>query len=182
MTKQLAFVFRQENCVGCEACTVACQAKNKLDEKRMYRQISCHDRLSQQGRSVQVFLSQSCHHCENPYCVKACAYGVYSKRADGIVVQNLENCVGCGQCVRDCPHGALAMEDINGRNRATKCDMCAELIDAGEKPACVRGCPVQVLDVMPLEEAVQLPGAQLYGHGYSDFGNKPNTVIIRKRS
>ncbi|SHI03359.1 4Fe-4S dicluster domain-containing protein [Ferrimonas marina] len=182
MTQRLAFVFRQENCVGCDACTVACQANRGLAEDRLYRQVEAIEYLNANGRQVQAFLSQSCHHCEIPACLQACGYGVYSRREDGIVRQHLQNCVGCGHCVSACPYGAIKMEQKDGRQLATKCDMCAGRIAEGEKPHCVSGCPVQVLDVMPLEEAVRLPGAQLHGHGYYDKGTQPNTVIIKHRS
>ena len=34
----------------------------------------------------------------------------------------------------------------------TKCDMCYDLVDKGERPACVESCPYRAMDFGPLDE------------------------------
>ncbi|MBQ4888960.1 MULTISPECIES: 4Fe-4S dicluster domain-containing protein [unclassified Shewanella] len=179
MSEQKCFVFRQENCVGCEACTVACQAGNDVNEFVTLRDISQGEKINSEGREVSVFLSQSCHHCESPVCVEKCPQGAMIQRDDGIVYIDESTCIGCGVCHYACPYDAPKIDPSRGV--LTKCDMCKDRLDVGEKPFCVTGCPVQVLDVMDLSEALALPGASMSGDGHQDLGTAPSTVFIKLR-
>ena len=40
---QYGFVFRQENCVGCQACSVACQIHNELPENVRFRKVDRYE-------------------------------------------------------------------------------------------------------------------------------------------
>ncbi|MEZ9369158.1 4Fe-4S dicluster domain-containing protein [Shewanella sp. 10N.286.51.B2] len=180
MTEQKVFVFRQENCVGCEACTVACQAGRQANEFVTLRDTSQGEKTNHLGKQVAVFLSQSCHHCEEPICVEKCPVGAMVKRDDGIVHIDETLCVGCGACRMVCPYDAPKLDAKRGI--LSKCDMCKDRLDVGDKPFCVTGCPVQVLDVMDQSEALSLPGASLNGDGHEDLGTGPTTVFIKLRS
>lgn len=177
---QKVFVFRQENCMGCEACTVSCQVGKSSDEFVALRDVRQGEKTNVQGQSVAVFLTESCHHCESPICVEKCPTGAMIQRTDGIVFIDEATCIGCGVCRMYCPHDAPKIDTKRGI--FTKCDMCKSRLDAGEKPFCVTGCPVQVLDVMDKSEALSLPGASLNGDGHQDFGTGPNTVFIKRRN
>jgi molybdopterin-containing oxidoreductase family iron-sulfur binding subunit len=86
------------------------------------------------------FLPLNCQHCENPSCVAACPKGVFAKRGDGIVaVGDTELCASCEgkPCVAACPYGAIDLDPVDGK--IGKCDLCADLIDKGELPACASG-------------------------------------------
>lgn len=54
-----------------------------------------------------------------------------------------EVCIGCGTCVQSCPYGAPKVNTET--KKAVRCDGCADLIAAGEKPACVMACPARAL-------------------------------------
>nr|MBO2486273.1 hypothetical protein [Bacillota bacterium] len=49
-----------------------------------------------------------------------------------------------------CPYGAPQLNPTTGVMQ--KCDMCKDLQDAGEPPACVGNCPMRCLDYGELEE------------------------------
>ncbi len=70
--------------------------------------------------------------------MKACPTGASHKRADGIVLIERAQCIGCKSCQQACPYGVHFF--AAGIQKMEKCNMCADLVDAGEKPACVKTC------------------------------------------
>jgi len=141
-------------CIGCDNCEAACAATHhgysRLDRKG--------------GRSfASIQIPISCRHCENPLCMLDCPPDALTRQPNGEVVIR-DSCIGCGNCVRNCPYGVIQMvsaehdEDddggfsllrllglkrqhahkAGGAKKAGKCDMCAHL-NGG--PACVRSCP-----------------------------------------
>jgi Fe-S-cluster-containing dehydrogenase component len=40
---QKGFIFRQENCVGCGGCTIACQIHNELPEDVRFRKVDLYE-------------------------------------------------------------------------------------------------------------------------------------------
>lgn len=82
LNKKVGFVFRQENCVGCGACTVACQIHNELPENHRFRKVDRYEVKRDDG-AIDVWLSHSCMHCENPACLMVCPAKAYHVRDDG---------------------------------------------------------------------------------------------------
>jgi anaerobic dimethyl sulfoxide reductase subunit B (iron-sulfur subunit) len=60
-----------------------------------------------------------------------------------------ERCDGCGSCVARCPYGAISLLQ-NGK--AGKCDLCVDLLAAGEMPACAGACVTRALKLRSLGE------------------------------
>jgi anaerobic dimethyl sulfoxide reductase subunit B (iron-sulfur subunit) len=89
-------------------------------------------------------------HCAKPICMDVCPTSAISKRDDGIVLINADMCIGCRYCSWACPYGAPQFNEE--QNVMTKCDMCFDLVDKGERPACVESCPYRALDFGPLDE------------------------------
>ncbi len=176
---QLGFVFRQENCIGCQACTVACQIHNELPEDVRFRKVDRYEVPHEDG-SKDIWLSHSCMHCGNPGCLMVCPSQAYTVRDDGLVVLDRDKCTGCGLCINACPYDAVVMLKSDGK--AAKCNMCIELIDQGQKPACVDGCPVECLDVDRIHAVLQQKSsASKQGVGYGNCITKPNMLIIKER-
>ncbi|MEW6244487.1 MAG: 4Fe-4S dicluster domain-containing protein [Bacillota bacterium] len=69
---------------------------------------------------------------------------LYKKEDNGLVLLESEKCCGCRPCLEACPYGAL--QHHREKEKAGKCDSCTELLEQGEKPACVSACPLRVLD------------------------------------
>lgn len=132
-------------CIGCDNCEAACAATH-----------GGYARLDRKGgksfASIQIPIS--CRHCENPLCMIDCPPDALMRRPDGEVIIR-DSCIGCGNCVRNCPYGVIKMvyagnegfsllsmlglkKKEKGPAKAGKCDMCGHL-DGG--PACVRSCP-----------------------------------------
>ena len=132
-------------CIGCDNCEKACAATH-----------GGYSRLDRKGgksfASIQVPVS--CRHCENPLCMLDCPPDALVRRPDGEVLIK-DTCIGCGNCVSNCPYGViqlihehqsplkrflglLGMSVDEGPAKAAKCDLC-ESLKGG--PACVRSCP-----------------------------------------
>ena len=157
MNKQLAFYFDSSACSGCKACQAACKDKNSLPVGVLWRHVYevCGGGWTRIGDAwtSDVFaynISLSCNHCARPICVEVCPARAITKRADGIVLIDQDKCVGCQYCSWACPYGAPQYDAQRGR--MTKCDFCADNIDAGRPPACVAACPLRALNFGPMDD------------------------------
>ncbi len=158
MAKQYAFYVNLEACSGCKACQVACKDKNDLPEGLRWRRVMEYESgqwVPQDGdfipSNVSVsFISTACMHCEDPICMKVCPTEAIYKRDDGIVLIDQTRCVGCRYCSWACPYGAPQWNPTSGV--MTKCTMCSDLVDQGQRPACVEACPLRALDFGTLDE------------------------------
>ncbi len=144
-------------CTRCDNCEKACA--------------DTHDgtsRLERKSGPVydQIRVPSSCRHCEHPHCMKDCPPDAIRRSVEGEVFIN-DTCIGCGNCVTNCPYGVIQMATIDYERKRTgvwqwllglgpepgtrtgttkqtatklavKCDMCKDLADG---PACVRSCP-----------------------------------------
>lgn len=94
--------------------------------------------------NVYVYsLSTACMHCENPACVNVCPSGAMTKRADGVVLVNQDQCVGCRYCQWACPYGAPQFNEAKGV--MSKCTFCEDLLAQGQNPACVDACVMRAI-------------------------------------
>jgi len=151
MTHQYAFYFDSSACSGCKACQVACKDKNGLETGILWRrvyEVSGGDWIKVGNAwesSVFAYnLSIACNHCERPICMEVCPAGAIYKRADGIVLIETSQCLGCGYCSWACPYDAPQYDEKKGF--MTKCNFCADNIDAGLLPACVAAGALRALD------------------------------------
>jgi len=145
-------------CIGCDNCEKACA--------------ETHDGTSRLDREAgptfaRLHVPTSCRHCEDPHCMTDCPPDAIRRAPNGEVFIR-DNCIGCGNCEKNCPYGVIQMaaaaapkpgllpwllfgagpgpgENPAARDRkdagpkkAVKCDMCKDLAGG---PACVRACP-----------------------------------------
>ncbi len=158
MAKQYAFSVNIGKCTGCKACQIACKDKNNLPEGIRWRRVFQYEGgewINQNGQMIpsNVYaysVSAACMHCQNPVCTQVCPAAAMTKRDDGIVLIDQDKCIGCRYCSWACPYGAPQFNEDLGV--MTKCNMCADLVDMGERPACVEACPYRALDFGPIED------------------------------
>ena len=158
MSEQLGFYVNLAKCTGCKACQIACKDKNDLPIGVVWRRVAEYTggEWIQDGNFYvpnnvfTYFVSVACMHCDKTLCMEVCPAAAIDKRDDGLVLIDQDKCIGCGYCEWACPYGAPQFDE--GRGVMTKCAGCADLVDAGEKPACVAGCTYRALDFGPIAE------------------------------
>jgi len=133
-----AMVIDLQKCVGCQACTVACNSE--WDVPAGYART--HVRFAgPEGTFPKLVASTyiaQCNHCDRPSCVQACPTGATYQAEDGIVKVNRDLCIGCAFCVEACPYDARYLNPAT--KKIDKCDFCSSRIEKGLEPACVATC------------------------------------------
>ena len=137
-TKQHAFHFTADNCIGCHACEAACSEKNDMPPHLSFRSVG-YVEGGTYPNYTRMNISMACNHCDDPVCLKGCPTRAYTKHAEyGAVIQDPEICFGCGYCTWVCPYNAPQLDPVKGR--VEKCNMCVDRLEVGLKPACVSAC------------------------------------------
>ena len=149
-------------CIGCRACQVACKMwNNRKAEKtdffggpgyqnpadlspETWNLITYHE-LEVNGRFDWIFGKKQCMHCVDPACASACPVGALEKLETGPVVYHKSRCLGCRYCMLACPFEIPRFEYDRANAYITKCTMCADRVEAGMDPACVKACPTGAL-------------------------------------
>ena len=141
-------IIDEHKCIRCGNCVNACEGVHADGQAR----------LSLTGiKFYNLLAPNSCWQCENPLCMLDCPPDAIQRDPRGEVYIK-SNCIGCGNCERNCPYGNIFMvhkapprnlftwvaslfrkaKDEVEQTVAVKCDLCRE-ISGG--PACVRSCP-----------------------------------------
>ena len=168
-TPRWGMVVDINSCVGCQTCTIACKHANDTLPGVQWRRVI--DVETGDFPDVErLFLVTGCQHCAEPPCVPVCPTGATTQRADGLVVQNYDICIGCAYCAVSCPYQARtivhdqlwyygrettqerSVEHTDRLGVAQKCSFCKDRVDAGlargltpgvdpeASPACAAAC------------------------------------------
>lgn len=96
-------------------------------------------------------VSLACNHCAVPACLGVCPQGAISKDVStGIVTIDEDKCIATGTCVAACPYNVPLIDP--DKNKAVKCNFCAERIAEGKAPICVEACPLRALDYGDIDD------------------------------
>ncbi len=145
--RQLAHLFDATQCVGCQACIVACAQTNYPEmmerENTAWNYLASNIRkitMETARRPVQLLIQ--CQQCDNAPCIKTCPFGAnYRDPETGLVRIDERKCVGCNYCIASCPYDIRWSHPDNGLPMKCMGDACLELVRQGRQPACVSACP-----------------------------------------
>lgn len=157
-------VIDLKRCVGCHTCAIACKMANNLPKDILWNRIltignkGVDTAIGSYPNNKMSFLPVNCQHCSDPACVKVCPTGATYQREDGIVMQDVDKCIGCRLCMNACPYEGVrqfndkepeyyidipvgdASAQKHKAKTVSKCIFCAPRLAEGKQPACIELC------------------------------------------
>jgi formate dehydrogenase iron-sulfur subunit len=140
---QRALLIDITRCIGCNACSAACQELHKFPGDGTDVELSATAYTVVQDKGEDRYVRKMCMHCVEPSCVSVCPVGAFSKTTLGPVTYDASKCLGCRYCMVACPFGIPRYEWSKAVPEVRKCDFCVDRAQAGQLPACAEACPAE---------------------------------------
>jgi molybdopterin-containing oxidoreductase family iron-sulfur binding subunit len=197
-------------CIGCNACTIACQAENNIpvvgpEQVRLGREmhwirVDRYDTGTEQ-RPRSAFQPVPCMHCEKAPCEEVCPTAAAVHDSEGLNVQVYNRCIGTRFCSNNCPYKvrrfnflqyadrdepawkAMRNPEVTVRQRGVmeKCNYCLQRITRGRIEAEKQGRRLRDGEVVTACQAVCPTQAIVFGD-LNDPASRVRAVKASPRS
>ncbi len=195
-----------DRCIGCAACTIACQAENNIpvvgkDEAAIGRIMHWmrvdryHDDTTPRARAVVQPVP--CMHCEDAPCEYVCPVGATQHDSEGLNVMVYNRCIGTRDCSQNCPYkvrrfnwldynygsgedwAPLKNPNVTVRSRGVmeKCTYCVQRISAARQTAQIEDRRIRDGELVTACQAVCPTEAIVFG----DL-DTPESAVNRRRA
>ncbi|HTG00631.1 MAG TPA: hydrogenase 2 operon protein HybA [Nitrospirota bacterium] len=149
-------------CTGCKACVSACKQYNEMPPSFSSNDKLWDDPLDNDSKTLNLiklykngtaavkdrekdghaYIKRQCMHCVDAACTSACPVSALKKNEKtGIVMYNVDACIGCRYCQIACPFNIPKFEWEKTFPQIRKCQLCSHRIEKGGYSACAEFCP-----------------------------------------
>ncbi|MFC2017744.1 4Fe-4S dicluster domain-containing protein [Chloroflexota bacterium] len=123
-------------CAGCSTCVFTCTLYNDGVAAPDIARIQVDNKRYEEWDNT----AKPCLQCSDPQCMRYCpTNAIYVDGKTGARVIDEKRCIGCQECIKNCPYDPPRIRYDEVKNKATKCNLC------NGDPQCVKMCPFGAL-------------------------------------